>query len=277
MTPILVDSVSTVVGQAWRGQFVIQPTRQVVYVKFLPGFSEALGDFGLANVEREIRARIFAVLERDYDGINIEFVDARPAGFAEYAIIEVGGVDPNGADLLGLDNTAGKDTGNLRLDDVIGGENADSGELGYFVYGGVFVHSFRLFSPSLSGENELASPLFDQVFAPFMGELGGERVAATEWPDGPRRDLVAEAVRVMANLIGNTISHEIGHSLGLAFFVEDLEGPTEMFHNDGDLPNAIMDTGVDRPFSERAELGGEGPQRFTEENRAYLLLILPLR
>lgn len=276
MTPILVDSVSTVMGVPWQGEFVIEATRQVVFVKFLPGFSESLGTFGLQNVEREIRQRILAVLERDYDGFNIEFVDTRPTHFAEYAVIEVGGRDPNGADLLGLDNTAGKDTGNIRLDDIIGGENADSGELGFFVYGGVFLHSFRLFSPTLSGENELASPLFDQVFSPFMGELGGTGVAATEWPDGPRRDLIGEAVRVMGNLIGNTISHEIGHSLGLSFFEEDLEGPTEMFHNDGDRINAIMDTGVDRPFAERAELAGEGPQVFIEENRAYLQQVLPL-
>jgi hypothetical protein len=276
MTPVLVDAVSTVMGEPWQGQFVIEPTRQLVYVKFLPGFSEALDNFGLANVEREIRDRIFTVLERDYDGVNIEFVETRPEGFAEYSIIEVGGADPNGADLLGLDNTAGKDTGNLRLDDIIGGENADSGELGYFVYGGVFVDSFRLFSPTISGENDLASPLFDQVFSPFMPELGGEGVAATEWPDGPRRDMIGEAARVLGNLIGNTISHEIGHSLGLAFFEEDLEGPTEMFHNDGDHRDAIMDTGVDRPFSERAELAGDGPQRFMEENRAYLLQVLPL-
>jgi hypothetical protein len=276
MTPVFVDSVSTVMGESWTGSFTVEPTRQIVYVKFLSGFSESLDDFGLRNVELEVRQRIFQVLERDYQGINITFVDERPEEFAEFSIIEVGGRDPNGADLLGLDNTAGKDVGNIRLDDIIGGENADSGELGYFVYGGVFVHSFRLFSPTLEIENELSSATFDTVFSPFMGELGGTQVTATEWPGGPRTANVDEAIRVMGNLIGNTVCHEIGHSLGLAHFPEDLQGPTNFFHNDGDEPNVIMDSGVYRPFSERAEVDGGGPQSFNEANRRYLELILPV-
>jgi hypothetical protein len=52
----------------------------------------------------------------------------------------------------------------------------------------------------------------------------------------------------LGNLIGGTLSHEIGHSLGLAN--PFMEG----FHNAGDAPNRIMDSGGNRPFVERAEL-----------------------
>jgi hypothetical protein len=274
--PILVSPDQTYEGSPWRGVLVLAPTRQVVFLKFLPGFEEALERYGLRNVAPEIRARILEVARRDYVGINITFTDQRPEGWAEYSILEIGGQDPNGVGLFGLDNTAGKDTRNLRLDDVIGGENADSGEQGFYVYGGVFLSSFEAFSPSLATEDSYVSPWFDTIFSPFMPALGGAPVQATEWPRGPRAPQIGEAIRVMGNVAGNTITHEIGHSLGLAFFPEDLEAPSESFHNVGDQPDAIMDSGFARPFEERAELDGQGPARFTPENRAYLETILPL-
>lgn len=279
VTPVLLDANAQVRGVPYEGSFVIEPTRQYVFVKFLPGFSEALDDFGLRNVETEIRARVFAVLARDFAGLNIVFEERRPDDFAEYSVIEVGGDDPNGVGLLGLDNTAGKDVGNVRLDDVIGGENAESGELGFYVYGGVFIRSFLLFSPSLEleEENELASPEYDRIFANFAPVLGGSPIGADEPGSGGGRQIfIDEAIRVMGNLIGNTISHEIGHSLGLAFYPEDLEAPTSRFHNPVDEPNALMDGGRERPFEERAELGGQGPAAFNVENRAYLEQILPM-
>ncbi len=36
-----------------------------------------------------------------------------------------------------------------------------------------------------------------------------------------------------------------------------------------------MDPGSERPFEERAELNGKGPARFNDQNREYLLEILP--
>ncbi len=276
VTPLLVDATATVEGVPWQGSFSIEPTRQIVFLKVLPGFGEALADYGLHNVEAEIRARVEAVTRRDYAGLNIEFTDIRPENFAEYSIIEIGGPDPNGAGLLGLDNTAGKDTGNLRLDDVIGGQNADSGELGFFAFGGVFIESFVLFSASLSPPNELTSPNFDAIFAPFMPALGGTPVQAGEIDGGPRQAQIEAAILAIGNLIGNTISHEIGHSLGLAFFEEDFEVRSQQFHNEFDEPNAMMDSGQDRPFEERAEIQGQGPAVFNPKNRAYLELILPM-
>ncbi|MCC6624725.1 MAG: hypothetical protein IT385_25975 [Deltaproteobacteria bacterium] len=78
-----------------------------------------------------------------------------------------------------------------------------------------------------------------------------------------------EAVRVYGNLVGSTISHEVGHSLGLA----NVEG---QFHNIGDNPGWIMDAGNYRPFEERAELDGQGPSFFEEGSLTYLRSILPV-
>ena len=276
ITPVLISGTTTVLGQSFRGSLGIAPTRQYVYVRFLPGFSETLGDFGLRNMEPEIRERIFATLARDYAGVNIEFGAERPTGFVEYSIIEVGGPDPNGAGLFGLDNSAGKDTGNVRLNDIVGSENAESGDQGFYVFGGVFLESFRTFSPTLDSNSEIASARFDDVFSPFMPDLGGTGVDASEYPDGPRRDEIDMAVHVMGNVCGNTITHEIGHSLGMSFFQEDLISQGQRFHNDFDEEGAIMDAGGNRSFEERAEIDGAATPHFNARNSEYLQTVLPL-
>ena len=70
-------------------------------------------------------------------------------------------------------------------------------------------------------------------------------------------------------MIGTVTSHEIAHSLGLA----DPGGSA--FHNTGNFDNALMDSGYERTFRERAELAGEGPGGFCQMNYDYLRLILP--
>ena len=278
ITPVLYDEYGEVEGLAWQGDFEVLPTKQVVYLKYLPAFTTALDRYGLASVEREIRDRILEVVHRDYDGINIEFVDSEPDDFAAFATVEIGGPDPTGNQAFGFDNTyhdQPKDTGNLHLDDYLGGINPETGEEFNNPYGGIFVESFAAFSPTIHPEMGHASKRFDEIFGPFMAELGGDRVRAAEWPDGERTDEIEEAVRVFANVVGNTISHEMGHALGLAFFEGDWEEPGMRYHNmDGD--GHIMDAGIERSFKQRAELDGQGPEVFSPENRAYLEEILPL-
>ena len=65
------------------------------------------------------------------------------------------------------------------------------------------------------------------------------------------------------------MTHEAGHSLGLANPYGD------GFHDAGDLANRLMESGGDRPFEERAELGGWGPGRFCDTEYVYLQTILP--
>ena len=73
---------------------------------------------------------------------------------------------------------------------------------------------------------------------------------------------------VLGNLIGTTLTHEVGHSLGLA-------DPTgEAFHDPGDELNRLMDAGGARPFDERAELMGQGPAVFCSDEYIYLRTVL---
>ena len=78
------------------------------------------------------------------------------------------------------------------------------------------------------------------------------------------------AYQIPGNLIGNTVTHEVGHSLGLT----SIDG---QFHNVGDNDGWIMDAGIYRPFAERAELDGTLPATFSPFNRAYLEAVLPTK
>ena len=268
-TPVVLAGQETVSGEGLPVQLLIRPPTQMVYVKFLPSFDEALDAFGLV-VEREgVQTRIMEVLRRDYEGINIDFSFEWPDNFEEFTIVEIGAYDPNGSNLFGLDNTAGKDVGNLRFDDVVGGFNADTRASNSAAYGGVFPAEFLNISPTLSN-SPMVSPRFDDIFSPVVPLLGGTPAKPGESQNGSwRGQVIAECVRVYGNLIGNTVSHEIAHTLGLT----SIDGH---FHNIGDNPGWIMDSGGFRPFPERAEIDGYAPAKFSPFNREYLELILPM-
>ena len=269
VSPWILSSSEAVLGNGVPIQVTVLPPRQVVHLKYLPGFSASLDHFGLRAAERRIKDRVLEVCARDYVGINISFQEDAPADYAEYGVVEVGGADPNGADLFGLDNTEGKDVGNVRFNDVIGGLNATTETQGYYGYGGIFVESFLGLSPTLDyGNLPIKDARFDDVFGPFIAARGGSPVSPAEVDGGPREVELAEAVRVLGNLVGNTITHEVGHSLGLSA----IDGE---FHNVGDNPGWIMDAGAFRPFAERAELDGQGPAVFSPFNRSYLESVLP--
>lgn len=275
--PILIYKGDEQIGDAWRGEFKVKPSKQVIHIRFVPGFTEALVRFGLENVERQVRERIFEVLRRDYDGINVVFVSSPPTDYSDYMTLEIGGPDPSGRGLLGYDNSFNgvpKDTGNLFLKDYLGGYNLDSMVAGFEPYGGVFIDSFTVFSPTLNEVGFDASPRFDEILAPFMPELGGTPVKATEWPEGGRVAAIQSAINLIGNLAGNTATHEIGHSLGLPF-VPDEDPEKPQYHNQNPGERFIMDSGTERPFTERAELDGMGPARFNPVNKGYLKRILP--
>jgi hypothetical protein len=255
-----------------------------VWLRFLPSYVESLRNFGLRAAEGSIRERVLEVVRRDYAGVNFDVRVEEPTDFALYAEVELGGPDPNGIGLLGYDNTPGKDNGNLRLYDKIGGVNALTQLDGYPGFGGVFVESLFTFSEHPGSHAEdvgTGEALFDEIFDPFRPDVDGKPVTAAELGDVPvlassescpaaeRRSQIACAVWVLGSLIGTTVSHEVAHSLGLA----DPGG--EEFHNAGDWENELMDAGGARPFAERAELLGQGPGIFCQRNYDYLRDILP--
>jgi hypothetical protein len=263
----------------------VAPVKQVVHLVFQPSYVESLRHFGLRAVDSRIRERIVEVVQRDYRTVNLEVRLEAPTDFALYAVVEIGGPDLNGLGLLGYDNSPGKDTGNRRLYDRIGGVNAVTQSDGFPGYGGVFIESLFAFSrhpgkfaSSAAGQ---ATETFDQVFDAFRPDRGGDQVTSADLqsplaqvdgadcPAADRQTKVACAIFVLGNLIGTTLSHEIGHSLGLANPFGD------GFHNPSDEPNRLMDSGGDRTFNERAELGGEGPAGFCQTEYEYLRQILP--
>ncbi|MSP73186.1 MAG: hypothetical protein EXR76_13665 [Myxococcales bacterium] len=260
MTPIITDGVETVEGARVPMEFDVLPPRQVVHLRFLPAFTVALESFGLRNVSGEVQDRALDVLRRDFAGVNLDVRNVEPSDFLDFSIVEIGGSDPNMQNLFGLDNTPDLDHCNERLYDNLAGRHADSGG-----YGGIFVESFLQFSARRSTGNPLADPRFDEIFDPVMRAP----VTASEYPDGPRTAVVDRAIHVLGSLIGNTASHEIGHSLGLPV----VPGCGDYHTSDG--PRQLMDCGGDRPFAERAELDGEAAH-FNPEDAQYLQTILPL-
>ena len=286
VAPIIAYQQDEVTGDAMPVSLTIAPVKQVVYLKFTPQYVAALRDYGLRATDSLIRQRAVQVVERDYAGINLEVRTERPDDFILYSEVEIGGTDPNGLGLLGYDNTPGKDVGNVRLHDRIGGVNATTQDDGFPGYGGVFVTSLFVFShhpAGLAPQSSSASVEFDLVFDPFRPDMGSAPVTAADFvagvglpadssscPATDRADRISCAVFVLGNLIGGTVSHEIGHSLGLA----NPESETAV-HYPSDEPNRIMDAGSFRPFLERAEILGQGPARFCDGAYAYLRVILP--
>ncbi len=284
ITPSVSFEDSELEGTATPFTFQIRPVRQIIWVRFQPSYVESLRGFGMRAMDQEIRDRILAVLARDYETVGVEFRTEEPTDYKLYGIIDLAGPDPNGLGLLGYDNSPGKDINNDRLFDKIGGVNAKTQEDGFPGFGGVFIDSLFAFShhpPNGSG-GEAAADLFDDVFDPLRPDTG-EPVSSADFalgaipvltsgdtcPSDDRREQVACAVWVMGSLIGTTTSHEVGHSLGLA----DPLGTR--FHDLGDAPNRLMDAGGARTFEERAELMGQGPAMFCDDEYLYLREILP--
>lgn len=265
---------------------VLGPVRQIAWVRFLPGFSDSLNYFGLGAVEAIIRERIIAKMQgvyqqegRESSWVNVEFRIEEPDDFypGAYAIVDIGGPDPNSIGLFGYDNTPGKDIGNLRLWDHIGGRNA-MGELDGYGYGGVFVESMLFWSehpPPEVGERPRgappADPRYDEVFDPVREN----EVVAGEYPNGSDPARVAQieaAISALSNMVGDTTAHEFGHSLGLAQpFV-----PDQAYHNAIPQEGCLMDSGRDRPLEERMMLEDNLGARFCQENLWYLQDILSM-
>jgi hypothetical protein len=285
VTPIVTYGGDTVRGVSTNVTFDIAPVKQVVYLHFSPSYVEGLRDFGLRAVDQRVRERILAVLARIYEGINIEFRTEPVTDFALFEEVTLMGVDPNDMGLFGYDNSPGKDNGNVRLYDKLGGVNAVTQQDGYPGYGGVFLRSLMGFSKhpgSFAKAVPGADPMFDTIFDPFRADRDGTPVTASDLAGGvtalsdggacPASDRTGKiecAIFVLGDLVGGTLGHEIGHSLGLA------NPYAEGFHNIGDGPARLMDSGGDRPFMERAELMGQTPAVFCDDEYTYLRQILP--
>ena len=273
-TPVTLDSADgELVGDPAPVRLALTPVRQVVFMRFLPGFYESLPRFGLGAAAGTLEEAVVERIETIFSAWRVEVrlerpVDVSPAG---YATVEIGGPDPNGLGLFGYDNSPGKDVGNLRLFDAVGGANAETQADGFPGFGGVFVESMLTWSshPELDqGEiGPAADSLFDEIFDPVRREPA---TASEIGGSGSRASEVRRAVDALAAAIGETTAHELGHSFGLA----DPYGSATVFHNAGDREGCLMDSGSARPFGERAAQPGYAPTTLCGESATYMDAIL---
>ena len=275
---VVTDGEQTLEGIDAPIRFDLIGAHQVVWLRFLPGFYESLERFGLGAAAGAIEERVAERIRGIFDGFAVHIHMTPPTDFDlnHIARIDIGGPDPNGIGLFGYDNTPGKDVGNLRLFDVIGGENFATQLDGYPGYGGVFIESMLWWGsdPPVDTERPDRAPAvdagFDAIFTPVF-ERAATPTEVLGVGDTNRVREVDAAVTALANAIGETAAHELAHSLGLA--QPDVEGA---FHNTGDSPGCLMDHGEDRPFGERAGLPGRPETRWCGDAEAYLHSILPL-
>jgi hypothetical protein len=276
-TPITLSGTSEVPGATIPFALVLGPPVQAVQLRFLPGYYDSLARFGLASAEDEIAAGIERRIEDIYADYNVDVYLESPVDFDRGAttIIEIGGPDPNGNGLFGYDNSPGKDIGNVRMGDSIGGTNAETQEDGYPGYGGVFVESLLYWSnhPDLPGGRPPSSPdpesLFDDIFDPVRAQPATHtEIEGVGDPERVRE--VRRAIEALSSIIGETTSHELGHSLGMA----QPFGPATSFHRTEDGDGCLMDRGGERPLGERSQQPGFARTRFCDDEPAYLQEIL---
>jgi len=282
--PLLTRDREQYVGLGMDLTLTLGPVRQVVWVRFLPGFGDSLELFGLGAIEDVVRQGILDRMQAIYQPpdlparwVNVQFVADQPSDYCDtcYAVLDIGGADPNGLGLFAYDNTGTKDVGNLRLYDHVGGENALGAVDGY-AYGGVFIDSVLYWSedPPFDDRPELApvpDPRFDEVFEP----LRIQEVVAGEYPDGAtgeRRARIEAALSFLVNVVADIGAHEFGHTLGLAQPFDPAGG----MHNAVPGEGCLMDAEPERPLEERALLDGNTGARFCGENIEYLVDILPM-
>ncbi len=241
----------------WR----LQPTRQRLALHFGVGFTAGLQRFGLAARAATIETRVRELVAEDFAGLRLDLLASGQIYDADGEVLQVAILDrdPNGLDLLGADNSPGKDVGNRFLGERLLGFSPAARVADEVAYGGVFLNGFARFSPTLHPAGLVADAKFDTIFGPWMPELGG-KAAAVDDPD------VAEAVEIMARLIAGSITHEAGHALGLPAVAG--------YHHSADNPGWRMDEGRFRPFAERAGLTGADKEVWGSVDGPYLEAIL---
>jgi len=278
VTPIVIKGTDDQRGDAIPIEVKFSGVRQIVQVRFLPGMYDSLRYFGLSSAATQVTEAALQRMRDIYQDYSVEFVTEPPADFLPSAIatLEVGGPDPNGLGLFGYDNTPGKDIGNLRLFDSIGGTNAETQADNYPGYGGVFIESILYWSshpelPSaIPGAGPEPDPLFDEIFDPVRSEPATLVEAESSSTEG-RVGMVQRAIRALGSIIGETSAHELGHSLGLA---QPL-GPRDAYHSAFPGEGCLMDGGSFRELGERMGEPGYPETHFCNDEPEYLGDILP--
>lgn len=276
-TPVVLSRSAELRGEPVPFSLELVGTTQVVQLRFLPGFYTSLARFGLASAADEIERGIRDRIESIYSGYRLEIRLDLPADYSPeaYSVLEIGGPDPTGTGLFGYDNTPGKDVGNLRLFDRIGGTNAETQMDGFPGFGGVFVESILWWSshPELPEERPFGAPspepLFDVIFDPTRARPASRDEIVGD-AQRTRVEEIRRAIGAFCAVVGETAAHELGHSLGMA----EPYGSPSIFHNIRSGEGCLMDEGAARPFGERAAQPGFGATHLCYDGPGYLTSIL---
>jgi len=278
MTPVVSAGGEETDGGSLPVSLSVTGGRQAVVVRFLSTFSDSLQRFGLSLAEVQIRAAVHERIESIYAGYSVEVFSEAPADTMTSAVatLEIGGPDPNGIGLFGYDNTPGKDVGNLRLSDSIGGSNAEVQEDGAPGYGGVFIESYLWWSshPELNVERPAGAPPVDPLFDEIFNGVRAQPATLDEvngLGSPTRVAMVQRAVEALGAIIGETAAHELGHSFGLA----QPHGSKTAFHSATPAEGCLMDGGFDRPLAERAAQPGAAATKLCGDEAGYLSEVLP--
>lgn len=240
------------------------PTLQRVEVEAGAAWRAALTRLGLQAHAAAVEQALLQRLRQLFSGyaLEISLVAAPQADGREKLRLRLGDRDGNGLQLLGAESGLAKDVGNQKLDEQLAGFDPAAWQNGQAAVSGVFAGELLGFSARLHPGRPGASPAFDEVFAPWCGQLGGTAATASQ------AAAAQSAIRQMAWAVAEVSAHEIGHALGLA------AGGDEAHHL-GDHPGWIMDSGDARPWAERAGLAGAAPSQWGPVDAGYLQAILP--
>lgn len=239
----------------------VLPTEQIIVLQFGDGFALGAQRYGLGALSVALREKILARVQAHFADLRVRVAAHVPARAVEFVRVRIQDTDPNGLGLLGVDSSPGKDVGNLTLSETLADLSPAARVAGDAAWGGVFMAGFEAFSPTLRPGSAPADARFDAIFGPFMPALGGV-------PAGPGALApAAEALEALAQLVAGTVSHEVGHTLGLPAVGDAL-------HHPSDNPGWRMDAGHNRPFAERAGLPGEMAETWGPVDSAYLSAIL---
>jgi hypothetical protein len=240
------------------------PTLQRVEVEAGPAWRAALARLGLQAHSAAVEGALLQRLRQLFAqyAVEITLVAAPQADGREKLRLRLGDLDGNGLHLLGAESGLAKDVGNLKLDEQLAGFDPAAWQNGQAAVSGVFAGELLGFSARLHPDRPSASAAFDEVFAPWCGQLGGTAAKAGQ------AAAAQAAIRQMAWAVAEVCAHEIGHALGLA------AGGDEAHHL-GDHPGWIMDSGDARPWAERAGLAGAPASQWGPVDASYLQEILP--
>ncbi len=221
--PVAIKGTTEVEGAAVFFSLTLAPVRQVVYLHFLPGFYDSLAKFGLAASAGVIEMRVAAHSRRSTRTGTSTSASPRPPTSRRTATRPWRSAVPTrtasacSATTTRLARTWGTCACSMRSEGSTPtprptATRATAASSSSPISTGRIT---RTWAPERPTGAPNPDPLFDRLFNPVrdapatLAEVQGTGGAA-------RVATVQRAIDALANIVGETAAHELGHSLGLA-------------------------------------------------------------